>query len=301
MRLIRMLFVVQVIALLVDNPSISLPEVFKISCSGVLFYSLRFYSRPFFDIIYLVQYFLNSIVSFSSQQQSSASSQRPQIEIVNRRILTNYTMFNGTSEPTAFTTVSPYMKALPNQAFAVNFLDPSKWHAFKFTAHFALGPFFFVLAVLFAFFFWEIGDYSNRNEMKEWLARYVADGWWRRGGLGIALSVGKGYLCLCALFLLLFVTAREFDPQFALPSPDIFGGAVMLGVAIVLVMWLLGYLGVRQTEAAFLRYVSQNASYTSQIVLKRAVKSKTELGLALTLLIYVPCLYTLMQAVIGKD
>ena len=79
------------------------------------------------------------------------------------------------------------------------------------------------------------------------------------------------------------------------------GTVFLLGLSVTFTTWLLGYMGIRMTEAAFLRYVSQNVSYTSQIILKRAVKSKMELGILLMTLMYMPVLYTLAQSVIGEE
>lgn len=49
------------------------------------------------------------------------------------------------------------------------------------------------------------------------------------------------------------------------------------------------------------RYVSQNVSYTSAIILKRAVKAKLDLGILLMTCLYLPVLYTLVQAVTCKS
>ena len=75
---------------------------------------------------------------------------------------------------------------------------------------------------------------------------------------------------------------------------------LVVGACVVAVIWLIGYFGIRLTEAAFLRYVSQNVSYTSAIILKRAVKAKIDLGIVLVCVMYMPVLYTLMQSLIGE-
>lgn len=49
------------------------------------------------------------------------------------------------------------------------------------------------------------------------------------------------------------------------------------------------------------RYVSQNVSYTSAIILKRAVKAKLDLGILLMCCIYMPVLFNLVQAVTCKS
>jgi hypothetical protein len=47
--------------------------------------------------------------------------------------------------------------------------------------------------------------------------------------------------------------------------------------------------------------VSQNVSYTSAIILKRAVKAKLDLGILLMCCIYMPVLFNLVQAVTCKS
>lgn len=87
MRLIRMLIIVQVIGILIDSSSFTLSAVFKISCRGLLFYSIRFYSRPFLDIIYILQYFFATIAAFFNNQRQNTSSQSTSYEISDRRHL----------------------------------------------------------------------------------------------------------------------------------------------------------------------------------------------------------------------
>ena len=88
MRLIRMLIVVQIIGILVDSSSITLSAVFKISCRGLLFYSIRFYSRPFLDIVYIIQYFFATITEYFNNQKQNTSSQSTSYVISDRRRLT---------------------------------------------------------------------------------------------------------------------------------------------------------------------------------------------------------------------
>ena len=57
MRVIRACLFFQVIALICDNPDVQFPPLFNVLCRSPLYYSIRFYSRPFLDIVYLVQLF----------------------------------------------------------------------------------------------------------------------------------------------------------------------------------------------------------------------------------------------------
>ena len=53
-------------------------------------------------------------------------------------------------------------------------------------------------------------------------------------------------------------------------------------------------------EAAFVQYVSQNVNYTSTIILKRVIKSKVELSLAILILLFMPVLYNWIQSLMSK-
>jgi uncharacterized membrane protein (DUF485 family) len=88
--------------------------------------------------------------------------------------------------------------------------------------------------------------------MKVWLHRYIADGWWRRGGLNIAISMGLGLLALALVLLVVNAFATQVSAV-TVPETRILGGFLAVGVAVVLVIWLVGYIFIRFTEAAFVR------------------------------------------------
>lgn len=132
--------------------------------------------------------------------------------------------------------------------------------------------------------------------IQAWLKKYIADGWWRRGGLGVALSMAQGLL-LMALVLLAINALATQAAEVTLPETRIVGAFFAVGASVVFLIWIFGYIGIRFTEAAFVRYVSQNVSYTSAIILKRAVKAKLDLGILLMCCLYMPVLYTLIQSV----
>ena len=87
MRVIRLIIVVQIISIALDNPSVEMAVLFRITVRGVLFYAIRFYSRPFIDIIYLLQYFLLEIKNFFLRQKVPANIEK--WEITYRRLTTN--------------------------------------------------------------------------------------------------------------------------------------------------------------------------------------------------------------------
>ena len=69
-------------------------------------------------------------------------------------------------------------------------------------------------------------------------------------------------------------------------------------ISIFVITWLLGSYGIRAAESSFVRYVSQNVSYTSMIILKRVIKAKVELGILIMLAVYMPSLYNFTQSFI---
>jgi hypothetical protein len=138
-------------------------------------------------------------------------------------------------------------------AVTVNILDDRTWHAMKHFSHYALGIEFLFMAAIFTFCFWQISDYSNRSEVKVWLHRYIADGWWRRGGLNVAISMGLGLLALALVLLIINAFATQLAAV-TVPETRILGGFFVVGASVVLVIWLVGYIFIRFTEAAFVRY-----------------------------------------------
>ena len=95
--------------------------------------------------------------------------------------------------------------------------------------------------------------------------------------------------------LLLFATARQFQPANATPDARMYGGALGMLISIFVITWLLGSYGIRAAESSFVRYVSQNVSYTSMIILKRVIKAKVELGI-LTMLGFICHLYIISHS-----
>jgi len=81
-------------------------------------------------------------------------------------------------------------------------------------------------------------------------------------------------------------------------EPRMIGAYLGLTVSIVSIVWLIGYILLRFTEGAFVSYVSQNVGYTSRIIFKKVNKVKLELAMSLILLLYIPVLYTVTQALI---
>jgi hypothetical protein len=135
----------------------------------------------------------------------------------------------------------------------VDITDDRIWHATKYYSHYLLGILFLVMAVLFTIRFWEISDFSNRAEIKVWLHKYVSDGWWRRGGLNVAISMSKGLLALGVILLAFNAFATQASAA-TFPENRIIGSCIAVGISVVFIIWLLGYIFIRFTEAAFVRY-----------------------------------------------
>ena len=66
MRFIRMLLILQVLGMMIENPAMKVSTLFTIVSRFPLFYSIRFYSRPFLDLIYAVQYFASTLNDLGS-------------------------------------------------------------------------------------------------------------------------------------------------------------------------------------------------------------------------------------------
>jgi predicted neutral ceramidase superfamily lipid hydrolase len=135
--------------------------------------------------------------------------------------------------------------------------------------------------------------------VKSWLSNYVADGWWRRGSLTILISLTKAIALLASAILILYAIPNNFGSG-SIPSALYLSSMALVALVIITVLWAIGYASIKLTEASFLRYVSQNVAYTSAIILKRAVKAKVDIGLILLTALYIPLIYTMLQATICK-
>jgi hypothetical protein len=91
MRLIRLIIVLQTIAIIIDNPSFEMSIFFRVVCRGFLMYSIQFYSRPFIDLVYIIQLFYGSIIYLALLAMSAGGSQEvpKRVEVGNRRLSTN--------------------------------------------------------------------------------------------------------------------------------------------------------------------------------------------------------------------
>jgi hypothetical protein len=63
-RLLRMLLFIQILGVIVDHPKLRTPPLFNLLCMPGLYYSIRFYSQPFLDVVFVLQTFISSIINF---------------------------------------------------------------------------------------------------------------------------------------------------------------------------------------------------------------------------------------------
>jgi Ran GTPase-activating protein (RanGAP) involved in mRNA processing and transport len=280
MRLVRMFLCMEAIGIIIDTPSFFLPSLFKICCRPVLYYVIRFYSYPIIDLAYLVQYYLSLLKE--SIQRHLVDQAKGGVEVHAVRRLTTNTYLDPVKRTTSL-------------QMEVDFVNQHNWHTISHFTHYVLGILFAGLFVAFTLKMWQILDWTDRNEVRTWLSRYIADGWWRKGGLMVAVNTLIAICMLTSVYYFIYAAAREFNVN-SIPEARIVGGAVVTAICTVFTVWLIGYCGIRSTEVAFIRYVSQNVSYTSVMVLKKAVKAKVEVGLSLMLMVFAPVMYNLTQS-----
>lgn len=187
----------------------------------------------------------------------------------------------------------------PAFSWKVDSLNDMNFHTMKYYSHYFLTIMFVIAGILLIIRFWEINDYSNREEVKNWLSRYIADGWWRKGGLNIAVSMTIITAAMGGFILVLYAVPKNFGSDTTANALYI-SSAAFFGIIIISLIWMIGYACIKVTEATFLRYVSQNVAYTSAIILKRAVKAKIDLGLVLVSALFLPLIYTMLKSILCK-
>jgi len=302
MRISRMIICLQIMALVNESPSIQLPIVFRIVCRGLLYYIGRFYSRPIIDIIYFLQWIQGAATSLliSLNIPTAPSS----IEIVPP----SYTVPNAPETPSIPSDIPHrYARMLSASSYAIThpkpkpiaadvvFLNDRSWHSIKMFSHFFLSALFAILAVSFTLKFWEVRDYTDRREVREWLRMYIADGWWRRGLFKVTYIMMQAMFYLILFILGIFVVAREINLN-SIPEAPMIGTVLAIFTCITVLTFILGWMAIRSAEHTFIRYVSQNVSYTSAIILKRIVKAKVNVGILFMLIIYMPALFSFAQS-----
>ena len=292
MRIARMWMCLQILYLMIEHPTTQIPVIFRIMCRGVIYYSGRFYSRIVVDLMY----FLDSIFTQFATEIGLLSEDPGNFEVGNG---------DGTEDSSSETArklaASDYVEKEdlgdnPDMETEVDYLSPRNWHAIKVFSHFYLSAFFAVMFLLFTLKYWEIQDYTHRKEVREWMKDHVIDGWYRRGLFTFVSSLGRGAAVMIGIVLASYIIAHQFTYN-SIPEARMLGAGLTIVGSILLIGAFLGFFGIYSAESVFTRYVSQNVSYTSSIILKRVVKAKVNIGLLLMMLVYTPALYVFLQAV----
>jgi hypothetical protein len=304
MRLIRLFLFLQVISILVDHNLIFIPPFFQVTCHGLFYYLIHFYSRPFLDLIYIIQFYIKSIkdgidqVNSRSNQESGhvRTSATTESHHTFRRLtglVVSHICFNFVQMPF-------FLFRDDGFGVAIDFLDERYWHAAKAYSHFFLGLFFVYIAIIFTVYTWEILDFSNRLEIRAWLREYVADGWWRRGGLTQAKYLAYVLITITLLLFIAYVLGHGVISEDTIPTKTIVGSLIAVLICVFGVLIVIGFFSIRTVEKVFTRYVSQNVNYTSVVILKKISKVKVELGIFFMLILITPVLYSLLKAAIGE-
>ena len=126
MKLVRAFVFIQVIALIFDHPSVRLPPLFRSVCKGLFFYSIHFYSRPFLDLVYIINYFIVALRRYIAANLPSTPNGLPPI---------SYDM--------------PIRRLQDTSEMEISIVEDQTWHEIRYFSHFILGMLFAVMAVLF--------------------------------------------------------------------------------------------------------------------------------------------------------
>lgn len=135
-RLIRTVLYIQVIAVIIDNPTIVLPVAFKVFCRTICYYSLHFYSRPFMDIIYILQKFGGDIITYFHMLQSSSKQNRAELHI------TDGLGFSNSIDENRRELLASTGEDIASSNNLINFLDLKTWHFTVYMGHFFLSIMF---------------------------------------------------------------------------------------------------------------------------------------------------------------
>ena len=183
-NVLRMFIFFQIIAVILDSPRLHVPPIFNMVCGPGFYYTLRFYSQPFIDFVYLVQRFLNAFLETLKTYVPVTPNGVPVVDT------------GGTPEtPSYRRSLAASENSLYNSDFIViDFIDEQNWQSYRYMGHFFLGAFFAVFAVLFMLRMWQVPDYTNRKAVRIWMKDYVADGY------------ACDFLFLCSLDYLIIMT-----------------------------------------------------------------------------------------------
>ena len=87
MRLVRMFLCMEAVGIVIDTPSFYIPTMFKICCRTILFYTIRFYSRPIVDIVYIIELFLGKLKYFFQVYIIDRSKAGVNVQLIRRYLI----------------------------------------------------------------------------------------------------------------------------------------------------------------------------------------------------------------------
>lgn len=200
-RLLRMVLYVQFIYILTDHPSMHITTIFKILSQGILLYTFRFYSRILIDIVYILQLFSSNIMNSVRSSSTSSTSRRLDSHTDDRfqRFnpsdiqLNNNSSIMSFTQSYAMTNTRRDNSGTDSPSIYIDFLDDKIFHSIKYYTDYFYGIIFIILILSFTLFYWEFYDFTDRKHVRDWLYDFVADGWWRRGGLKLLWGICKWY------------------------------------------------------------------------------------------------------------
>lgn len=184
--------------------------------------------------------------------------------------------------------------------FSLDVLDEQYWHALQHISHFALSFFFCITAVYITLQFWSVRDYTDQQEVREWLRLYVDRLWLARGGALLLLRAMQLALLFAGLVVFFVCLAAGMDAG-SLPDARVSGALLLLALVVLLGLALASLSTAAFTRSLFLKFASQNADHTSVIILKEVLKSKAEAGLTCMLAMFLPALCVLTKAIMGNS
>ena len=172
------------------------------------------------------------------------------------------------------------------------------WHTAQRYWHLIAACVFSLLAILLTLFFWTIHDYSDQNEVRQWLSTYVDKAWLIRGAGGVVLRFLQLVFLCVALTIFALGIASGMSAQ-TLSDTRITGILVAISVLFLVLGFIVSALFLLSVRSLFLKYASQSADHTSVIILKEVLKTKTEIGILFMLAMLMPALDVLTQSIMA--
>jgi MFS family permease len=122
--------------------------------------------------------------------------------------------------------------------YEVDFNTDRNWHAITLYSHYILGCGFFILAILLTLKTWQIRDYTNREDVKQFIFDYIADRWYLRGGMKILAFMI--FACVVVVGVLGLVYGISQENNYNAPNPLILGSIGCVCLSAIGGIFILG-------------------------------------------------------------